>query len=289
VTLLTVAEILKPSIKNGWAVGAYDVPDISVAQGILDAAVADEAPVILMIYPAFVPTEYYKTYVSFIKEEIQRSGAKAAIALDHGSNIAEINAAIGAGFTGVMIDASKEPFDKNIETTKTVVDAAHAYGISVEAELGQVGLGSDILPEDQMKSLYTKVIDSKQFVDRTGVDSLAVAIGTAHGLYKFEPKLDFERLQQLRAELEIALVLHGSSGTPNDQLAQAVKFGINKINVYTDIRMKVLESIREKVMADPIEMYDIPDLMAITRKDTKTVVQEKNILFGSTGKSKLYK
>ena len=188
-----------------------------------------------------------------------------------------------------MIDASKEPFEKNMPTTKTVVDAAHAYGIYVEARLGHVGLGSDVLPEDQMKSLYTKVVDSKQFIDRTGVDSLAVAIGTAHGLYSLNPNSIWNVCDNFRAELEIALVLHGSSGTPNDELVQAVKFGINEINVYTDIRMKVLESIREKVMADPIEMYDIPDLMAITRKDTKTVVQEKNILFGSTGKSKLYK
>jgi fructose-bisphosphate aldolase class II len=132
------------------------------------------------------------------------------------------------------------------------------------------------------------VNEAKLFVEKPGVDSLAVAIGTAHGLYKFAPQLDFERLQQLRAALDVALVLHGSSGTPNDQLEKAVKLGINKVNVYTDIRMKVLAAIQDKVMAEPIEQYDIPDLLAIFRKESMAVVQEKNAIFGSVGKGKYY-
>lgn len=286
--LMTVAEILKPSIKNGWAVGAYNITDLSVTQGILDAAVADDAPVILMIYPSFTPQKYYKTYITFIKEEVERNGAKVAIALDHGSSMLEVKAALEANFTGVMIDASIESLDKNIEITKKVVDISHALGVSVEAELGHVGLGTDVLPEEQMKSLYTRVNEAKIFVEKTGVDSLAVAIGTAHGLYKFAPHLDFERLQQLRAALDVALVLHGSSGTPNDQLEKAVKLGINKVNVYTDIRIKVLAGIHDKVVAEPIEKYDIPDLLAIFRKESMAVVQEKNAIFGSVGKGKYY-
>ena len=287
-TLLTVSEILKPSVYQGWGVGGYDVVDMSLCQGVLDAALEDQAPVIFLIYPVSVPMESYINFVTYLKREIERCGVTAAIALDHGTTMHQIEAALNAGFTGVMIDASKYPLEQNIAMTKKVVDLAHQFGASVEAELGHVGEGSDILPPDLMKSMYTRVEDARRFVDETGVDALAVAIGTAHGLYKFAPQLDFERLAKLRSELDIPLVLHGSSGTPNDQLAKAVKLGINKINVYTDIRMRVLSSIQAKVVSEHIEQYDIVDLDNIIRRETKKVVQEKNTLFKSVGKAKLF-
>lgn len=287
-TLLTVSEILKPSIYQGWGVGGYDVVDIALCQGVLDAALEDQAPVIFLIYPASVPVESYINFFTYLKREIERCDVTAAIALDHGTTMHQIEAALNAGFTGVMIDASRYPLEQNIAMTKKVVDLAHQFGASVEAELGHVGEGSDILPPDLMKSMYTRVEDARRFVDETDVDALAVAIGTAHGLYKFAPQLDFERLAKLRSELDIPLVLHGSSGTPVDQLAKAVKLGINKINVYTDIRMRVLSGIRTKVISEHIEQYDIVDLDNIIRKETKNVVQEKNTLFKSVGKAKLF-
>ena len=286
--LMTVSEILQPSVYNGWAVGAYDVADLSMTMGVVDAAVADDAPVIIMVYPGMVPVEHYPTYAAFISKEIERSCAKAALALDHGSNLTQIRAALDAGFTGVMIDASSQPLERNIQITKEVVEFAHRYSVPVEAELGRVGMGSDILQDDEMRSYYTRVEDARRFVEETGVDALAVAIGTAHGIYKFEPNLDFERLQELRRVLDLPLVLHGSSGTPTDQLSRAVELGINKINVYTDIRMRVLDAIRKKVMAELIESYDLSDLMNITREQTKQAVQEKNALFGSVRRGNYY-
>jgi len=286
-TLLKMAEILKPSVRNGWAVGGYDTSNLAVTYGILDAAEADNAPIIIMIYPGMTPPEYFATFAAFINKEVERRNVKAALILDHGQSISQVEYALAAGFSGVMIDASQQPLEKNIEISKKVVQMAHKLGVSVEAELGHVGLGSDVLPEDQMKALYTPVEDAERFVSETGVDALAVAIGTAHGLYKFKPQLDFERLVALRNSVDIPLVMHGSSGTPEDQIAEAVKLGINKINVYTDIRMAVLKQIQLKAI-NPIETYDIPDLDEIMRSATKQLVHEKNTLFNAVGKVHLY-
>lgn len=287
--LLTVSEILQPSVRKGWAIGAYDVTDLSMAQGVLDAAEVDDSPVILMIYPAFVPMEKYHIYVSFLKQEIIMRNVTAAIALDHACCIEEAEAGIMAGFTGVMIDSSQEAFEKNVEITKDIVEKAHSKGISVESELGYVGLGSEILTDDELKARYTNVDDAQFYIEQTGVDALAVAIGTAHGPYKFSPQLDFVRLKQLREILDVPLVLHGSSGTPDDQIREAVSLGINKINVYTDIRLAVLNNIENKVKSSKIESYDIPDILNIIRATTSEVVSQKNELFGSVGKGSLYK
>jgi fructose-bisphosphate aldolase class II len=285
VSLLTLAEILKPSVHQGWAVGAYDIPDVAVAMGVLDAAVAGKAPVILMVYPTMTAVDSYPTFVAFMKKEIERSGATAAITLDHGSSLPQIEAAIQAGFTGVMIDASAKPFEENIELTRKVVEMAHRAGVSVEAELGHVGTGAEVASGDDVKDLYTSVDDARRFVECTGVDALAVAIGTVHGIYRFTPHLDFERLSQLRAAVNIPLVLHGSSGTPNDQLRKAVELGINKVNVYTDIRLEILRQIQEKVATTRIEDYDFADLLVIARQVTASVVQAKNKIFKAVGKA----
>ncbi len=286
--LLGLSEILQPSVNKGWAVGAYDTANLATTYGILDAAEADNAPVIIMIYPGMIAPEYYATYAAFIKAEVKRRGVAASLVLDHGPSIKEVEAALAAGFDGVMIDASSLPFDENVAISKKVVDLAHKTRVTVEAELGHVGVGSDVMPEETMKTLYTRVEDAKKFVELTGVDALAVAIGTAHGLYKFEPRLDFDRLAAIRKEVDIPLVLHGSSGTPEDQLAKAVKLGINKVNVYTDIRMAVLKQI-QPLTAQAIEKYDIPHIDAATREATKKAVQEKNALFGAVNKASLYR
>ncbi len=286
--MLGLSEILQPSVRKGWGIGAYDTPNLATTYGILDAAEADKAPVIILIYPAMIPPEYYPTYAAFIKAEVKRRNVNAALVLDHGPSIKEVEAALAAGFTGVMIDSSSKPFDENVAITKKVVEMAHKQGVTVEAELGHVGVGLDVLPEEQMKALYTRVEEAKKFVDLTGVDALAVAIGTAHGLYKFEPHLDFERLAAIRDEIDVPLVLHGSSGTPEDQIAKAVKLGINKINVYTDIRMAVLKQV-QPLAAQPCEKFDITDIDNLTRKVTKDIVQQKNALFGSVNKAGLYR
>ena len=285
--MLTLAEILAPSVNKGWGVGAYDTANLATTYGILDAAEADKAPVIIMIYPAMISPEYYRTFAAFIKEEVKRRGVTASLILDHGPSLVEVEAALDAGFTGVMIDASSLPFDENAALSKKVVDMAHKVGVSVEAELGHVGLGTDVLPEDRRKELYTRIEDAKLFVEKTGVDALAVAIGTAHGVYKFEPHLDFERLAAIRKEIDIPLVLHGSSGTPEDQLVKAVSLGINKINVYSDIRVEVLKEVKP-LMDTPIDSLDISNIDAATRNAAKKIVQTKNHLFGSVGKSNLY-
>jgi fructose-bisphosphate aldolase, class II len=287
-TLLTLKEILTPTIRKGWAIGAYDSPNLAVSLGILDAAEEEKAPVILMIYPGMISPRYYATYIAPVLKEIELRNVAVAIVLDHGPSLLEIGPALEAGFTGVMIDASKYPFEQNVSLTKQVVEMAHKVGISVEAELGHVGMGVDVVPEEEMKALYTRVDEAADFVAQTGVDALAVAIGTAHGIYKYEPRLDFERLEALRNSLDLPLVLHGSSGTPDAQLVKAVELGINKVNVYTDIRMAVLEKMQLKA-AQPIESIDIPDFDQIQRLETKRVVQEKNALFKAVGKAGLYR
>ncbi len=284
---LTLAEILRPCIGHDWAVGAYDTCNLEITQAIVDAAVADQAPAIIMIYPHHSPQTEWPTLLGIIEAEDKRTAISAALVLDHAKTLNQIEYALELGFSGVMIDASHAPLDQNIALTRRAVELAHTVGTSVEAELGHVGLGDEVISEDQQKATLTRVDEAERFVKETGVDALAVSIGTLHGLYRGKPHLDYERLSQLRAVCQIPLVLHGGSDTPDQDLRRAIDIGIDKINIWTDVRIPFLRALKA-ALEGPIEKIEVAEAFTPARLAACEVIRRKNQLLGSVGKSTQY-
>ncbi len=283
----TMTEILQPCVGQGWAVGAYDTCNLETTQAILDAAAADEAPTILMIYPSHTPQADWRTMACLVAAEVERAGVPAALVLDHAKSLDQVEYALALGFSGVMIDASLSPLDQNIALTRRAVELAHAKGVSVEAELGHVGTGDDVLSDDEQRAHLTRVDEAERFIAETGVDALAVSIGTLHGLYRGTPKLNFEQLARLQVACPIPLVLHGGSDTPDQDLRRAIELGITKINVWTDVRLPFLRVLRQS-LDGPVEQVDIHKALSAARAAACQVVRQKNRLFGAAGKAGLY-
>src|SRR5512134_2457286 len=281
---LTLAEILQPCVRQGWAVGAYDTCNLEITQAIVDAAAADQAPAIIMIYPHHTPQDSWPTLVRLIEAEVERTHIPAALVLDHAKTLEQIACALALGFSGVMIDASLSPLEENIALTRQAVELAHAKGVAVEAELGHVGQGDD---DDQHRSQLTRVDEAERFVRETGVDALAVSIGTLHGLYRGTPHLDFERIAQLRAACPIPLVLHGGSDTPDPDIRRAIETGIDKINIWTDVRIPFLQALKD-TLESPIRSLEVSDALGAARAAATEVIRQKNQLLGATGKSMEY-
>lgn len=285
---LTLTEILQPCVGQSWAVGAYDTCNLEITRAIVDAAAVDQAPAIIMIYPNHIPLSEWASLKRIVEIEVERTNIPAALVLDHASTIDQIKRAIDLGFSGVMIDASLKPLDENIALSRQAVEIAHAEGVSVEAELGHVGQGDQIDSENQAQAHLTRVEDAERFVRETGVDALAVSIGTLHGLYRGTPKLDFERLAQLRRTCAIPLVLHGGSDTPNMDIRRAIETGIDKINIWTDVRIPFLQDMK-KTLEGPVEKIEVSDLYRSAQMVATNVIRKKNGLLGSAGKADLYK
>ena len=282
---LTLAEILKPCVGQGWAIGAYDTCNLEITQAIVDASAADQAPAIIMIYPNHTPLAEWPTLLRIIESEVERARIPAALVLDHAKTLDQIEYALELGFSGVMIDASLAPLEENIAITRRAVELAHAKGASVEAELGHVGQGDD---ENQSQSQLTRVDEAERFVRETGVDAMAVSIGTLHGLYKGTPHLDFERIAQLRAACPIPLVLHGGSDTPDPDIRRAIETGIDKINIWTDVRIPFLQNLKN-TLEGPIRKIEVTEAFGAARAVATGVVRKKNQLLGSAGKAAQYK
>ena len=284
---LTLAEILQPCTGQNWAIGAYDTCNLEITQAIVEAAAADQAPVIIMIYPHHSPQTEWPTLTRMIGSEVERAHIPAALVLDHAKTLDQIECALDLGFSGVMIDASLSPLSQNIALTRQAVELAHAGGVSVEAELGHVGEGQNELSAELQQTYLTRVDEARRFVAETGVDALAVSIGTLHGLYRGKPHLDFERLSQLRAACQIPLVLHGGSDTPDADLRRAIEIGIDKINIWTDVRIPFLQALKDKLEA-PLGKLEVTDVMGAARTAAVEVIRYKNRLLGSTGKALEY-
>ena len=285
---LTLAEILQPCVGQNWAVGAYDTFNLEITQAIVDASAADQAPAIIMIYPNDAPQAEWPTLVRLIEAEVERTNIPAALVLDHAKTLDQIKYALELGFSGVMIDASLESLEENIAISRKAVELAHAKGASVEAELGHVGVGDQVVNEDQQKAHLTRVDEAERFVKETGVDALAVSIGTLHGLYRGTPKLDFERLTQLRAACDIPLVLHGGSDTPEGDLRRAIEIGIDKINIWTDVRIPFLQILKNALDGAPIGKVNVHEAFGAARKTATEVIRQKNKVLGSVGRAPQY-
>jgi fructose-bisphosphate aldolase class II len=269
---------------EAWAVPAFDTLNHETIVATLDGAAAERAPVILMFYPNHTPMRFWPGLVALIQVEAARAGVPVCVQLDHSTSLEQVEAALEAGLSAVMIDGSTLPFEQNVALTRQVVRAAHRRGVSVEAELGHVGTGDEILTADETARRLTRPEEAERFVAETGVDALAVSIGTLHGIYRATPKLDFERLHALQQVVPVPLVLHGGSGTPDDDIRRAIAGGICKVNIWTEVAMAFAGELQTR-LASPLEQCRLNQVMDAARQRAQEMVQHKIRLLGAAGRA----
>ena len=282
--LVTVRELLREAEKGGYAIGAFNANNMEIVQAIAEAAEAEKAPVIMQASQGAIKYAGLDYIVGMVRIAAEKSKVPIALHLDHGTSYEQVIQCIARGFTSVMYDGSKLPLEENIKITLKVLEVARPVGVSVEAELGKIMGTEDDIHVDERESLFTDPEEARIFVERTGVDSLAVAIGTAHGQYKGEPKLDFERLEKIRKLVGIPIVLHGSSGVPDDAIRKAISLGVRKVNIDTNIREVFVGKIREELERDKKEI-DPRKIMGPAKEAAVELIREKIRLFGSSGKA----
>lgn len=282
--LVTGIEILQDAHKNNYAVGAFNVNNMEIVQAIIEAAEELNSPVILQASQGGLKYAGVEYIAALGKVAAEKAKVPVALHLDHGTDFQQIMLCIRHGFSSVMIDGSQYELEENIAITKKVVEIAHAVGISVEAELGKIGGIEDDIVVDEREATFTDPMEAKLFVDKTKVDYLAIAVGTAHGVYKGEPKLDFDRIKAIKEAVNIPLVLHGSSGVPNDAIEKAVSLGINKINIDTDLRIAFTDAIKDFLKKDP-DNIDPRKILGPGKEAMKEVIKEKMRLFGSASRA----
>lgn len=282
--LVNGRELLEQAKAGGYAVGAFSAHNAETVQAILGAAAGEKAPVMIMVGQRAIKYMGMREITRMIEAFGQDSEATVAIHLDHGNSYEQAVQAIQLRFQSVMYDGSHHPLEINIANTRKIVEAAHAVNIAVEGELGRIGGTEDDITVREEDAFLTDVDEAVRFVRETGVDSLAVAIGTAHGLYKGEPKLNFERLAQIRAAVDKPIVLHGGSGVPDDLIRKAISLGVAKINVDTELRQAFAETAQQAWKQDPGQ-YHLAIVLGEAREAVKNKAAEKIRLFGSSGKA----
>lgn len=248
--LVTTKQLLLDAQKGGYAVGAFNVENMEMVQAVVAAAEELRSPVIMQTTPSTVKYANLNYFYENVKVAAQESSVPVVIHLDHGNSFELAMQAYRTGYTSIMIDGSHEGFEDNIALTSAVVKACHPGEVPIEAELGKVGGKEDDLDGGEGDP-YTNPQEAAEFVERTGIDSLAVAIGTAHGVYKGVPKLDFSRLSEIRKAVSIPLVLHGTSGVPDEDVAECIKRGICKVNYATDLRIAFTKGINQVLKENP--------------------------------------
>ena len=286
--LTTGKTILDVANENSFAVPAFNISDWAMFQGIVEISEETNAPLLVAIHPDEV-RHIGREMITGIIERSHRSSVPIAIHWDHGATYEQILEAIRFGFTSVMIDGSLKPFEENVAISRKVTESAHALGVSVEAELGTIGANDSYAEAGSAEIIYTDPDDAVTFVEQTGVDSLAVAIGTFHGLYPahLKPELKLDLLKEIKSRVEIPLVLHGGSGNPDDEIREAARIGINKINISTDIKIAYHNKMREVLGNDP-KMREPNAIQPACIEAMKVVAAQKIELFGAAGKASLY-
>lgn len=282
--LVTGDEILQDAHKNNYAVGAFNVNNMEIVQAIVEAAEETNSPVILQASQGGLSYAGVEYIAELGKIAARNAKVPVAIHLDHGTDFNQVMLCIRHGFSSIMIDGSKFDLEKNIDITNKVIEVSHAVGVSVEAELGKIGGTEDDVTVAEKDATFTDPKEAKEFVDRTNVDSLAIAVGTAHGVYQGEPELDFDRIKAIKEIVNIPLVLHGSSGVPDEAIKQAVSLGINKINIDTDLRIAFSTAIKDFLKENPDEI-DPRKLIKPAKDAMKERIKEKMYLFGSAGRA----
>lgn len=249
--LVNTKMMMQAASDQGYAIPAFNIHNLESLQVVVDVAAQMESPVILAGTPGTYDYAGGEYLIALAKAATQKLDTPIALHLDHFETFESIKHYIDLGVTSCMIDASHHPFEENIAIVKEVVDYAHARGVSVEAELGRLGGIEDDLVVDAADASFTDPAAAVEFVARTGIDSLAVAIGTAHGLYKGEPKLDFDRLVAIREKVDVPLVLHGASNVPHEMVQEAIAKGIAKVNIATDLKIPFAEAVKQHFIAHP--------------------------------------
>ncbi|EGD53090.1 fructose-1,6-bisphosphate aldolase, class II [Thermoanaerobacter ethanolicus JW 200] len=277
--LVNTKKILEDAKKNKYAVGAFNVHNLETLKAVVKAAAEMESPLILQTTPGTIKHAGEDYIAAMAKVASEKYDIPIALHLDHGNSFDLVVKCIRAGYTSVMIDGSMLSYEQNVELTKKVVEVAHAAGVTVEAELGSiVGVEDDMYVKED-KSAFTDPEMAADFVEKTGVDSLAIAIGTAHGMYKGEVKLDFERLKEIASLVDIPLVLHGASGVPDELVKKAIALGICKLNIATELKIPFANAIKEVFKNNPDES-DPRKFLAPGERAIEEVVKEKIKLFG---------
>jgi fructose-bisphosphate aldolase, class II len=283
--LVSMKEMLNRALKEGYAVGQFNINNLEWTQAILGAAEGEKSPLILGVSEGAarymggfsVVTAIVKALIKEMKITVP-----VAIHLDHGSSFEKCQSAIDAGFTSVMIDASHFPFEENIKITEQVVAYAHDRGVSVEAELGTVGGQEDDVVAEGV--IYADPKECEELVKRTGIDCLAPALGSIHGPYKGEPNLGFEQMEEICTTIGLPLVLHGGTGIPTDQIKKSISLGTAKINVNTESQIAFTKATREILNTD-LDVYDPRKYIGPGRDAIKETVIGKMREFGSSGKA----
>jgi fructose-bisphosphate aldolase class II len=304
--LVTNKDLMVPARKKGYGIGAFNTNNLEVVQAVAEAAVEEKSPAIVAVTPSAIKYGGLPYLSMIVRTAAELAPVPMSLHLDHGEDFETAAKCVDAGFTSVMIDGSHLKFEDNIALTKRVVDVAHPKGVSVEAELGRLA-GVEESTVEEKDAILTDPDSAKAFVERTGVDALAVAIGTSHGAYKFktEPKLDFERLAQISREVSLPLVLHGASsvpkwiiekaakygaqlegakGIPEEHIQKAISMGVAKINIDTDLRLAFTATVRE-VLANSPKEFDPRKILGPAKEAMKQVVKGKMRLFCSSGKA----
>ena len=304
--LVTNKDLLVPARRKGYAVGAFNVNNLETVLAVAEAATEEKSPAIIAVTPSAIKYAGLPYLSKIVKTAAESSSVPMSLHLDHGEDYETVSKCVGAGFTSVMIDGSHLKFEENIALTKKVVDLARPKGVSVEAELGRLA-GIEEKTVEEKEAILTDPDSAKEFVSRTGVDALAVAVGTSHGAYKFkaEAKLDFERLKVISRKISQPLVLHGASsvpawliekaakygaelggakGIPEEHIKKAISLGIAKINIDTDLRLAFTAAVRE-VLANQPKEFDPRKILGPAKEAMKEVVKGKTRLFGSSGKT----
>ena len=282
--LVTSKKMLSDAQKGGYAIGAFNVENMEMVKAVIAAAEELKAPVILQTTPSTVKYGTLETYAAIVKAEAAKATVPVCLHLDHGNSFELAVQAINVGYTSVMIDGSGMGFEENIALTKKVVDVANACEIPVEAELGKIGGKEDDLETDA--DTNTNPAEAKEFAERTGVSSLAIAIGTAHGFYEGTPVLDKNRVAEVKAVVEAPLVLHGASGLSDADVRECIEKGMCKVNFATELRVAYTEA-GKKLLEEKPETFDPKKLGVVGMEAVKKLVMERMKVCGCDGKANL--
>ncbi|MFF2288784.1 ketose-bisphosphate aldolase [Peribacillus butanolivorans] len=286
--LISMKELLSVAKENKFAVGAFNVADSTFLRAVVEEAEKVNSPAIIAIHPSeleFLTDEFF----SYAKHRAYVSHVPFVLHLDHGGSIKDIMRAIKCGFTSVMIDGSLLPYEENVELTKQVVELAHGVGVSVEGELGTIGQTGNSIEGGVTTVTYTDPAQAEDFVARTGVDTLAVAIGTAHGIYPkdVKPELQMDILKEINQLVDIPLVLHGGSANPDSEVSESVQLGVCKVNISSDMKFSYFKKARE--ILSTTELWDPNAIYPECIVEAQKVINHKMNLFNSIGKAELYK
>ena len=282
--LVPVTQLLLKAEQEGYAVGAFNANNMEIVQAIVEAAEMENSPVILQASQGAIKYAGLEYITGMVRIAAEQAKVPIALHLDHGTDFAQVVKCIRSGFSSVMYDGSKLSLEDNIAITNKVLDIARPIGVSVEAELGKIGGTEDDIHVSDREAMYTDPEEARIFVEATGVDSLAIAIGTAHGQYKGEPRLDFERLEKIKQLVKIPIVLHGSSGVPDEAVKKAIKLGVRKVNIDTNIREAFVWQMKKEIEANPKEI-DPRKILGPAKKAAIDIIREKIRVFGSTDKA----